>query len=105
MREVRAEPTLDEADQEQVGEPAGQHPVQRVGALGPPLRERQSVDPLGVEAEPLVQICRDLESGGVDEQIHRVLHTVHHRASGGDFVDASSFGVHQMHVGQVERRR
>ena len=76
VREVGAEPTLDEADQEQVGESAGQHPVQGVGAFGPPLRECDTVPALGVEAEPLVQICRDLEAGGIDEQIHRVLHAV-----------------------------
>src|ERR1700731_4444447 len=49
MREVRAEPTLDKADQEQVGEPTRQHPVQGVGAFGPPLRERDSVATFGVE--------------------------------------------------------
>src|ERR1700674_4861934 len=38
VRKVCADPALDEADQEEVGEPAGQHPVQGVGALSPPLR-------------------------------------------------------------------
>ena len=48
----------------------------------PSAHRSESVTPsttLGVEAEPLVQIRRDLESGGVDEQIHRVLHTVDDR--------------------------
>ena len=76
--EVRAEPALDEADQEQVGEAAGQHAVQGVGPLGPAFRESDAADTLGVKAEPVVQVRGHLEAGRVDEQVDRVLDTVHH---------------------------
>ena len=100
VREVRAEPTLDEADKEQVGESAGQHSVQRVCALGPPLRERKPANPLGVKAESLMQVRRDFESRGVDQQVHRVLDTVDDRTSGGDLVDTASFRVDEVDVGR-----
>ncbi len=102
VREVRAEPTLDEADEKHVGESAGQHPVQCVSAFGPPLRKRQAADPLGVKAEPLVQIRRDFESGGVDQQVHRVLDTIDDRPRGGDLVDTASFCIDEVDVGPVE---
>ena len=74
----------------------------------PSAHRSDSVTPsaaLRVEAEPVVEVRGDLEARGVDEQVDRVLDAVDHRAPGRDLVDAPSVGVHQVHVGPVERRQ
>jgi hypothetical protein len=44
----------------------------------------------------------DLEAGGEDDAVDRVLDAVHHQAGLGDPIDAAPAGVDQRHVRPVE---
>ena len=101
--EVEAEPGLNEVADQQVGKPVGEHAVQRVRPVGPALAELHAVLAHRVEAQPADQPGGHLEARGVDQQVEFVLGAVDHGPFGVDLLHTASVGVHEVHVGLVER--
>ena len=93
VREVRREPGLLVAEDEQVREAAGVHPVQRRRAVLPLLGQRQAVAADDLAAGPTREVGADLEAGGVDQAVDLVLRLADDDTVLGDAVDAAAVGV------------
>ncbi len=78
-------------------------PCKRVRTVVPSFAERYPAAPDRVEAEPVIQVGRDLEARREDQQIQRILLTVDDHAVLIDLAHATAVGVNEMDIGLVER--
>ena len=77
----------------------------RAGALGPALAHGLAATAHGVEADPLLVVGVDLEAGGEDQAVDRVLDAVDHHRVLGDGVDAAAVGVDEVTLGWLNAGR
>ena len=103
VREVHREARLHDADQEQVREAAHVEPLERRRPVGPLLRHRLPAAAVHLVAGTAGVLRADLEAGGVDQAIEVEVLAVGPHASLVDALHAPALGVHQRHVGPVER--
>ena len=80
VHEIDPEARLNRADNQEVGELSGKDSVEGVGTIGPALAQGHAISAGRIEAEPLFERGRDLETGREDEQVDGVLDTVEHDA-------------------------
>ncbi len=105
MRHVHGEGSLSEAQEKAVRETVGLEAVQGAPAVGPLVAEGEAVATDDVVARPAGVAGTDLEAGGEDDAVDRVLGTANHNAVLRDTLDPLAVGVDQCHVRPVEARQ
>ena len=100
--EVDREARLSVAEDEAVRETAAVHAVQRGGAVGPLLGERDAVAANEFVARAPHIVGAYLEAGGVHDAIEFVLNAIDHNAALSDALNALSVGIDQRDIAAVE---
>src|SRR5665213_1506525 len=100
--EVSGQTILRDAHVEAVGEAGAIEAVQRLETVRPVLSQSLAATTVHLDASATGVCGSYFETGAIDDAVNLVLDSVKHQALLGDAIDASTFGIHELHVRAVK---
>ena len=100
---VRGDRVLRDAQMEAVGKTVAVETVQGLDAVLPIVGQLDATAAIHFETCTTRVSSADFEAGGEDDAVHFVFHAVEHQTLLSHAINALASGIHQRHVGSIER--